>query len=132
MHELSIAESILDAVRRELATRPGATPVRVGLRVGELAAIDVDSLSFCFDAILRGTAWEGLQLDARICPQRRICGSCGNEFAVIAYAAACPACASLNTRVSSGDELDFDYLEVETNGTAGAEDQSTEREPDRC
>jgi hydrogenase nickel incorporation protein HypA/HybF len=126
MHELSIAESILEAVRKELASRPGARPTRVGLRIGELAAVDVDSLSFCFEAVLRGTEWEGLVLDARVCAQRRICKDCGNEFAVIEYNASCPACAGSNTRMISGDELDFDYLEVETDGTAALEVQSTE------
>jgi hydrogenase nickel incorporation protein HypA/HybF len=126
MHELSIAESILEAVRKELASRPGAQPIRVGLRIGELAAVDVDSLTFCFEAVLRGTEWESLQLDARLCPQRRICRECGNEFAVIEYNANCPACASSNTTLTSGDELDFDYLEVETDGTFAPEVKGAE------
>jgi hydrogenase nickel incorporation protein HypA/HybF len=126
MHELSIAESILEAVRKELASRPGARPTRVGLRIGELAAVDVDSLSFCFEAVLKGTDWESLQLDARVCPQRRLCKECGNEFAVIEYNASCPACASSSTRLTSGDELDFDYLEVETDGTAAVEIKGAE------
>ncbi len=126
MHELSIAESILEAVRKELSSRPGARPTRVGLRIGELAAVDVDSLSFCFEAVLKGTEWEGVQLDARICPQRRICNVCGHEFAVIEYNASCPACKSCNTTLSSGDELDFDYLEVETDGTLAAQVESAE------
>jgi hydrogenase nickel incorporation protein HypA/HybF len=126
MHELSIAESILEAVRKELVKRPGARPIRVGLRIGELAAVDVGSLSFCFEAVLTGTDWEGLQLDARVCPQRRKCKDCGNEFAVVAYNASCPACAGCNTTLTSGDELDFDYLEVETDGTPAAEVQSVE------
>lgn len=116
MHEFSIAESILDAVRRELTTRPGARPTRIGLRIGELAAVDIDSLSFCFEALLRGTEWEGLQLDARVCQQRRACADCGNEFAVVEYAVACPRCLGRTTKLTSGDELDFDYLEVETDG----------------
>jgi hydrogenase nickel incorporation protein HypA/HybF len=126
MHELSIAESILEAVRKELASRPGAQPIRVGLRIGELAAVDVDSLTFCFEAVLKGTEWERLQLDARVCPQRRKCKECGNEFAVIEYNASCPACSSSNTRLTSGDELDFDYLEVETDGTLAAEVKGAE------
>jgi hydrogenase nickel incorporation protein HypA/HybF len=126
MHELSIAESILAAVRAELSRHPGAWPIRVGLRIGELAAVDVDSLSFCFEAVLKGTDWESLQLDARVCPQRRRCQDCGNEFAVVEYRAACPTCAGSNTKLTSGDELDFDYLEVETDGTPALEVKSTQ------
>jgi hydrogenase nickel incorporation protein HypA/HybF len=126
MHELSIAESILEAVRKEVASRPGSRPIRVGLRIGELAAVDVDSLTFCFEAVLRGTDWEGLQLDARVCPIRRVCRDCSHEFAVVEYDATCPACAGANTRMSSGDELDFDYLEVETDGTPAVEVKGAE------
>jgi hydrogenase nickel incorporation protein HypA/HybF len=122
VHELSIAESILEAVRKEVATRP----IRVGLRIGELAAVDVDSLTFCFEAVLKGTDWENLQLDARVCPIRRTCRDCGNEFAVVEYDATCAKCAGTNTRPSGGDELDFDYLEVETDGTLATEVKGTE------
>ena len=126
MHELSIAESILDAVREELTKHPGARPVRIGLRLGELAAVDVDSLTFCFEAVLAETEWEGLRLDIRLCPQRGICQDCGNAFAVVNYNTQCSACSSGNTKVSGGDELDFDYLEVETNGTPAVEVKSAE------
>jgi hydrogenase nickel incorporation protein HypA/HybF len=126
MHELSIAESIFDAVRKELASRPGARPVRVGLRIGELAAVDVDSLTFCFEAVIHGTDWESLQLDARVCSPKRKCQDCGNEFDVVNYNAECPACGGSSTKLTSGDELDFDYLEVETDGTAAIEVKSAE------
>lgn len=122
MHELSIAESILEAVRKELLNYSGARPVRVGLRIGKLAAIDVDSLSFCFAAVVRGTEWESLQLDAQVCAQRRTCNDCGKGFDVVDYNVCCPICGSNHTTSSGGDELDFDYLEVETDGTPGAQD----------
>jgi hydrogenase nickel incorporation protein HypA/HybF len=126
MHELSIAESILEAVRKELVNHPGARPTRVGLRIGELAAVDVDSLSFCFEAVVKGTDWESLQLDARVCSQHRVCRGCGNEFAVVEYSANCPACAGGSTTLTSGDELDFDYLEVETDGALATEVKGAE------
>jgi hydrogenase nickel incorporation protein HypA/HybF len=68
MHELGIAESILTAVRTELASHPGAKPVRVGLRIGEFAAVDPASLRFCFEAVTIGTAWHPLALDIESTP----------------------------------------------------------------
>ena len=100
--------------------------IRDRLRIGEMAAVDVDSLSFCFEAVLRGTEWEGLQLDARVCPQRRKCNECGNEFAVVEYDAKCTSCGSDSTKPISGDELDFDYLEVETDGALATEVKGVE------
>lgn len=126
MHELSIAESILEAVRKEIADRPGTRPIRVGLRIGELTAVDVDSLTFCFEAVLKGTDWESLRLDARVCLLRRTCNDCSNEFAVVDYNVNCPTCGGGSTKLSSGDELDFDYLEVETDGTPAVKVEGAE------
>ena len=120
MHELSIAESILNGVRTELLRYPGARPTKVGIRIGELAAVDVDSLTFCFEAVVHGTEWESLQLDARVCKQVRVCTECSETFDVVEYNAECPKCGSNNTTLQSGDELDFDYLEVETDGPPAA------------
>ncbi len=121
LHELSIATSILDAVRKELILYPGARPVRVGLRIGELAAVDIDSLSFCFESVVQGTDWESLKLDAKSCPPMRRCSDCAKEFAVVEYNSVCPVCHSENTLSCGGDELDFDYLEVETDGASAAQ-----------
>ncbi len=114
MHELSIAESILDAVRKEIALHPGAVPLRVGVRIGSMAAIDEEALTFCFEVVVHGTEWETLKLETKVIPARRICNSCGNTFIIEDYNSVCPACGSEDTRADGGDELDLEYLEVET------------------
>ncbi|MGD0015151.1 MAG: hydrogenase maturation nickel metallochaperone HypA [Bryobacteraceae bacterium] len=55
MHEMGIASSVIEAVRAEAAKRPGARVVQVGLRIGALAGVDRDSLSFCFQALVQDT-----------------------------------------------------------------------------
>ena len=50
MHEMGIANSVIEAVRTEAARYPGSSPRKVGLRIGELAAVDPESLRFCFEA----------------------------------------------------------------------------------
>jgi hydrogenase nickel incorporation protein HypA/HybF len=117
MHELSIAESILDAVRKELALHPGTVPMRVGVRIGSMAAIDAEALTFCFEAVVQGTEWDTLKLDTNVVPARRICNSCGHTFVVEDYNAVCTTCASEDTTPDGGDELDLEYLEVEKDGT---------------
>ncbi len=126
MHELGIANSVLEAVKKETARHPGTRPCKVGIRVGELAAIDQESLRFCFEAITRETEYESLGLDIEVCPRRHRCSNCGHEFVVVEYNFRCPRCASLETVHMSGDELELAFLEVEeygarTAGTKGAE-----------
>jgi len=63
MHEVAIAGGILEAVRTEVSARKPARPVKVGIRIGELAGIDPASLAFCFEALVQGTDLEPLELE---------------------------------------------------------------------
>jgi len=112
MHELSIACSVLEALEQEARRFPGGRILRVGLRVGELAGVDPDSLEFCWQAAVRGTRWEQVPLDIERCPRRQRCQSCGHEFPPMdGYG--CPACGSTATFFAGGDELELAHLEVE-------------------
>ncbi len=55
MHEMGIANSVIEAVRAEAAQRPGARVTKVGLRIGEFAGVDRESLSFCFEVLVKET-----------------------------------------------------------------------------
>ena len=63
MHEIGIAASVLDVVRKEIAARPGARAIVVGLRIGDLAGVDPESLRFGFDALVKDSDLDPLQLE---------------------------------------------------------------------
>lgn len=113
MHEMGIANSILDAVRTEAGRYPGSKPTKVGVRLGELAAIDPESLRFCVDALVLETELEGLQLDIEWMERRHRCRGCGAKFRVCDYNFECPDCHGMNSECISGDELELAYVEVE-------------------
>ena len=113
MHELSIAQSVLEAVQAEAGRRPGARVCKVGLRVGELAGLDPESLRFGFEILVRETGLEGLQLEIENCPRRQRCPQCGNEFVARDYEITCPGCGTARTECIGGDELEIAYLEIE-------------------
>ena len=113
MHEVNIAEAVLKAVQTEAMRHPGSLPRKVGVRVGELAAVDPEALRFCFEAIIRGTDLESLLLEVEVCPLRHRCQNCGQEFVVRDYDFSCPQCGREGGVCISGDELDLAYLEVE-------------------
>jgi hydrogenase nickel incorporation protein HypA/HybF len=62
MHEMGIASSILDAVRRELLRYPGYRAAKVQVRIGEFAGVDSESVRFCFDAIVKDSPLAPLEL----------------------------------------------------------------------
>jgi len=113
MHELSIANSVLEAVRTEVDRRPGARALKVGVRIGELAGVDPDALRFSFEVLVRGTDLEPLALEIEPSPRRQRCGACGRAFTVVDYDVACPDCGAADTQCLSGDELELTYLEME-------------------
>ncbi|MGB9233666.1 MAG: hydrogenase maturation nickel metallochaperone HypA [Terriglobales bacterium] len=110
---MGIANSILEGVTKELQRRPGSRAVKVGVRVGELAGVDPDALSFAFEALTIDTELAGLTLDIEYVAPRSRCRECGSEFNVRNYELLCPSCGSLSTERISGDELEFRYLEIE-------------------
>jgi len=113
MHELGIANSILEGVAAELGRRPGSRAVRVGVRIGQLAGVDPDALSFGFEALTLDTEFASLKLEVEYVPPRSRCRPCNREFELRNYEVFCPHCGSLDTERISGDELEFKYLELE-------------------
>jgi hypothetical protein len=62
VHEVGVAWGIIDAVRQETAARGLGRATKVGVRIGEMAGIDPESLAFCFEALVKGTEMEPLEL----------------------------------------------------------------------
>jgi len=69
MHELAIAESIVDAVCERAA---GRTIHRVTIRIGDLTALVPAALRFSFDLAVEGTVADGATLDITVTPGREL------------------------------------------------------------
>ena len=68
MHEMGIAGSILEAVGKELERYPGHRAAKVGVRIGDFAGVDSESLRFCFEAIVTGSPIAPLELEIERTP----------------------------------------------------------------
>ncbi len=114
MHELGIATSILEIVEKEADKHPGVRFEKVGLRIGELAGVDIDSLTFGWECITKDTSWERLQLQIESVPRRNRCDQCGHVFEVHDIAELhCPHCHAFPTFNLGGDELEIAYIEAQ-------------------
>lgn len=113
MHEISIAEGLLELVCEE-ATRAAATRVRaIRLAVGPLAGVEPAALTQAFDVASRGSVAEGAQLRLDAPPGRASCMGCGADFEVLSRDQPCPTCASHRWLLTRGDELRLVELEVD-------------------
>ena len=68
MHEMSIAQSLLDVIREEMHKHNATELKSVLVHIGQLSAIVPDSLSFCFEVMTSGTDLEGAKLNMEIIP----------------------------------------------------------------
>ena len=113
MHEMGIANSILHAVKKEIARYPGSSPTKIGVRIGELAAVDPDSLQFCFDVLKQEEGFNELELVVEFVPRRHHCAACNQDFNVTDYDLHCPQCGQVTALCVNGEELELAYLEVD-------------------
>lgn len=105
MHELSLAENLIQLVE-QTARREAAARVRaVVVEIGELSAVEVDALRFAFDAVKRGGLAAQAQLELIPIPGRGRCQDCAAEVPMPVLYAACSACGSCRVDILSGREL---------------------------
>ena len=79
MHEFSIATSIVESVLEFAAKQQFAELLSVRLTIGELANIDAEQLSFCYEAITKGTPIEGSTLEIEKSEARVQCAACSYQ-----------------------------------------------------
>ena len=116
MHELGLAQGILDLVRQHVAETdlPAVRAIRV--RVGEMAGVVADSLEFCFSAIVDGTPCAGAFLAIEAVPSRARCRACAAEFSLPTPVCQCPSCGGTAVAMVSGSELQVVDVELDETG----------------
>ena len=113
MHELSIAQSLIELVC-EQAVQEKARRVRtVHIRLGELSGFR-RALYFCFEASAKGTLCEGARLAIEQVPLTVRCESCGEVKTPRArYNFRCPDCGRATPNVVTGREMQVTAIELE-------------------
>ncbi len=113
MHELSIANSIIEIVLDEIKTKNLPEVKAIGLKIGYLSGILPDSLQFGFDAIKLDTPLKNTKLEIEEVPISGKCNNCSKSFEVKDLIFACPYCDSPSINMQQGQELDIAYLEID-------------------
>ncbi len=109
VHELAIAESIVDAIQERIG---GERAVRVFLEVGRLACVEPDAIRFCFELCARGTPVEGAALEIADVPARGRCAACGEEDVELPGPIPVCPCGSAGVEILEGAQLRVRAVEV--------------------
>ena len=113
MHEYSIAQSIMQIVLSEAEKAKARKVLKVCLKIGDLAGVLPDSLSFCFGLLSKGTIVENATLTIEKVPIRGYCPLCNQVFLIDNNQYLCQNCGNLKIELTSGRELQIDHLEIE-------------------
>ena len=112
MHELSLAQSILDIVTREARLHGVPEISAVNISVGKFTHVLPSSLRFCFDLIKEDTAARRAELVIKQVALKTLCQDCGREFLLEEPEFICPLCGGERVRIMQGQELMIDSIEV--------------------
>lgn len=113
MHELGLAQDILEIVKANTASERLAAVRTVRVEVGRMAGVVVDSLDFCFGSLISQSPLSAARLECRSVPLRVECADCGVASESDQDWFGCPRCGSGRTRVLTGMELRVCEIELE-------------------
>jgi hydrogenase nickel incorporation protein HypA/HybF len=112
MHEMSLAEGMLQLVEDGARQHAASAVKAVWLEVGALSHVEVDALRFCFDAVTRGTVAQGARLEIVATPGAAWCMPCGERVALARLGDACPSCGGHQLHVVQGEDLRVREIEI--------------------
>ena len=113
MHEMSLAEGVLQVIEGS-AKSNGFTQVKtVWLEIGELSGADAEAIRFCFDAVVKGTLAEGARLEIVATEGQGRCLTCGQTVHIQLRYDPCPLCGGYPVEPTGGLEMKVKELEVE-------------------
>jgi len=112
MHELSIAQSIVEIVEDALKDEVDPHVEKVVVRVGKMVAVVPDSLNFCYAAIIEGTPLTGSELIIEEVPATVRCNHCQKTTQINTFVFRCAHCSGTDLITESGHELAVSHIEV--------------------
>jgi hydrogenase nickel incorporation protein HypA/HybF len=113
MHELSVAQELVELVAEEVTREGPVRVVSIRLRIGALSGVVPSALRFAYDASTAGTTLEGSALHVEEVPAAVFCERCGVERDLATVTCLrCPACEAATPNVVRGKELEVVSVEV--------------------
>lgn len=113
MHELSLAQNLLQIVSETAEDNNLEKVTIISVVCGELGGIVFDALQFGFEVSSRGSIAEGAKLLYREIPALIRCNFCSHEYNWKNFGYTCPQCSHLGGEMFQGNEFYVEYIEGE-------------------
>jgi hydrogenase nickel incorporation protein HypA/HybF len=113
MHELWLCKSILEIIKQSTMKKKCTHVKKVVLEIGQLAAVEKESLIFSFNVIAKGTVAENAELHIIDIPGEARCELCQKTVPLRQYYDECDVCGGHSLTVTQGEELRVKSMVVE-------------------
>ncbi len=113
MHELSIAQNIVEMIQQHIPNQEWERVLAVRLKIGVLAGVVPESLEFSFQVITAELPLRHTQLEIESVPFRVYCNACSATTENEIGFALCKECGSTDIKIISGLELLVSEIEVQ-------------------
>jgi len=113
VHELSVAQRLVELVCEELRSEGDCRVTAVHLRLGPLSGVVAEALLFAFDSATAGTPLNGAKLEIEPVDPAVYCPGCGQEQPLASVQRiACKVCGTVTPHVVRGREMEVTHVEV--------------------
>jgi len=112
MHEMSLAEGMIQLIEEQSQAQDFSEVVLVHLEIGKLSNVEVEAMRFCFEAVCKDTIAEGAQLKITQSEGIGWCMDCAKQIVYQALYQPCPHCDGHKIQVTGGNEMLIKELEV--------------------
>jgi hydrogenase nickel incorporation protein HypA/HybF len=113
MHEMSLAEGVLQLIEDAAVQQNFSKVSTVWLEIGQLSGVEVEAMKFCFDAVMHGSVAQGARLEIIALPGTGWCMACARSVPMAEVFGECPLCGGHQMQVTGGTEMRLKELEVD-------------------
>jgi hydrogenase nickel incorporation protein HypA/HybF len=114
VHELSIAQALVEAAEAAAREAGGTRVTCVRVTIGALSGVAPDALRFSYDVVSDGTMLQGSTLEITEQPLVAACPTCARDVEVPSVQdLTCPVCGTPAGVIRKGREMDLMSLDVD-------------------
>jgi hydrogenase nickel incorporation protein HypA/HybF len=113
MHEMSIAQSVLEIAIGEMEKNAASSVRKIKISIGQFSGVVKEALEFAFDVLKPETPAAAAEIEIAVIEIKAECPVCGpTECRLNDLNLFCPICNAV-LKISAGREMTVDYLDVE-------------------
>lgn len=112
MHELSLAESILETIEDKAKQQHFAHVSSLTLSIGALSCVDSDTLAWYLTQISENTLLANAKIEIQTIAGVMKCNQCHQPFNSDELYCCCPLCDSYDKTITSGNEMLISHIDV--------------------